>query len=127
MAKLFFHRLVEKEFDMDNLNGLEISILVRLSYKYPNIKQHIPFIRVLNREVTGVGMYVNFYYIQPNRNFLPLEIFNGSISTNEIIEIEGLKHGLGYEVDISDGMIKFIEFVTYGEEWKGELINYKFS
>lgn len=127
MVKLFSHHLVEKGYNMDNLSKLEISILDKLSVKYPSIKQHIPFLRVLNREITAVGMYVNFCYSHPIKSIPSLELSNGSISTNENIEIEGLEYGLGYEVDISDGMIKFIEFITYGEEWDGDFKNYKFS
>lgn len=127
MVKLFSHHLVEKNCNMDNLSKLEISIFYKLSVKYPTIKQHLPFLRVLNREITAVGMYVNFFYSQSIKSIPSLELSNGSISTNENIEIEGLKYGLGYEVDISDGMIKFIEFITYGEEWDGDFKNYKFN
>ncbi|WP_395057911.1 hypothetical protein [Flavobacterium sp.] len=86
---------------------------------------HIPIIKVLNRKITGVGMYVNFYY--PDTLIIPsLEIEEASISTNENIEVENLEYGLGYELDISNGKIKFIEFVTYGEEWDGNFVGYKF-
>lgn len=124
MDKLFFHHLVEKDFNMNNLNKLEISILEKLSKEYPDLKSHIPFIKVLDREITGVGMYVNFYYT--NNLISNLEVINASLSTNENIEVENLEFGLGYEVDISDGKVKFIEFITYGEEWDGNFVNYRF-
>lgn len=104
---------------MQKLNRLEFSILERLSTKYPLIKEHIPFLKVSSRKNTGVGMYVNFIYDNPNNEALKLEIENSAVSTNEIIEIDALEYGLGYEVDITDGKIKFIEFVTYGEQWNG--------
>jgi len=108
---------------MDELNKLEKAILERLAGKYPKVKQHIPFIKVESRENTGVGMYINFTYYSNNNKILDLGINNAAISTNESIEIEGLKYGLSYEVDISDGKIKFIELVTYGEEWDGIIPN----
>jgi len=63
-------------------------------------------------------MYVNFNCKNSPKE-LRADIGTSNISTNEIIEIEGLKHGLGYEVDITDGRIKFMEIFTYGEEWNG--------
>jgi hypothetical protein len=33
--------------------------------------------------------------------------------------MDGLQYGLGYEVNIMKGKIKFIELFTYGEEWDG--------
>ncbi len=103
----------------DKLNKLELSILEGLAIEYHFIKRHITFLRVKSRENTGVGMYVNFIYDDPTNEILRLEIEDTVISTSETIEIDGLKYGLGYEVDITDGKIKFIELVTYGEDWNG--------
>lgn len=106
---------------MEKLNKLEKSILERLATKYPDIKLHIPFLKVETREITGVGMYINFSYYKSIEKVLDFEIDNASISTNETIEIEGLKYGLSYEVDVTDGRINFIALVTYGEEWNGDI------
>jgi len=112
-------------YNMENLNKLEISILERLSERYASIKMHIPYLQILNRENTGVGMYINFGYSKaPIGN---LNIPDSSISTNENIDIKGLKYGLGYEVDISNGKINFIELFTYGEEWDGIITEYNFK
>jgi hypothetical protein len=56
----------------------------------------------------------------------PIHPENASISTNEIIEIDGLKFGLGYEVDVSEGKLRFIELITYGEGWDGNIGNFRF-
>lgn len=103
---------------MHDLNKFEFSILERLATKYPFVKEHLPFLKVEGREKTGVGMYVNFTYNNPPKE-LRAKIGDASISTNETIGIDGLKYGLGYEVDISDGRLKFMELFTYGEEWNG--------
>lgn len=104
---------------MQNLNKLELLILEKLAIEYPFIKSHIPFLKVESRETTGVGMYVNFIYDNPTHEILNLEVEDAVISTNETIEMDGLKYGLGYEVDIINGKVKFMELVTYGEEWNG--------
>lgn len=108
---------------IQELNNLELSILERLAIKYPLIKEHIPFLKVDSRENTGVGMYINFIYDNPNNKELNIGVENSIISTNETIEIDGLKYGLCYEVEITDGKVKFIELVTYGEEWDGVIPN----
>ena len=104
---------------MEQLNKIELSIFERLSISYPSIKSHISFLRVKSREKTGVGMYINFYYNNADK-LSDLGIAEVHISTNETIEITGLKYGLVYEVAITNGRIHFIELVTYGEEWNGE-------
>ena len=106
---------------MENLNKLEVSILKRLAKKFPSINEHLDFIKVENRIITGVGMYINIIYSNPNNLELHLGINNLAISTNERIEIFGLNYGLNYEVDITNGKIKFIELVTNGENWNGEI------
>ena len=113
---------------MQELNTLEFSILEKLSVKYHFIKEHIPFLKVNSRENTGAGMYVNLIYNTPTDKELHFGEQNSAISTNEIIEIASLKYGLGYEVDIAEGEVKFIELFTYGEEWDGIIpINFTFT
>ena len=127
MAPLLFHHLVEKDCKMSNLNDFELCVLNRVAKKFPEINVHIPFLRVKDRIVTGVGMYVNFCYVGQNESAPIFGIEDKSISTNESIEVDGLKYGLGYEVDISDDKINFIEFFTYGESWDGNTKGFKFN
>lgn len=103
----------------EELNKLEYAILERLATKYPFVSEHMPFIKVDNRLKTGVGMYINLMYDNPNNKELNIGIENSAISTNETIEIDALKYGLNYEVDVTDGKLKFIELVTNGEDWNG--------
>lgn len=110
---------------MKNLNALELAILERLFVKFPSIKLHIPLLKILSRENTGVGMFVNFSYSGVLQSVPDFEIVDGVISTNENIHIDSLKYGLGYEVDISAGRINFIEFITYSEEWDGDTAEFK--
>lgn len=107
---------------MENLNDLELKILEKVSENYPAIKSHIPFLRILNREYTGVGMYVNFIYSNKDEILNPIEPLNTVLGTNERIGLPGLKYGLCFVIDINNGKINFIELVTYGEEWDGIIL-----
>ncbi len=112
---------------MDDLNKLERVVLQQLSEKYPAIKSHIPHLKVKDRQNTGVGMFVNFFFATPDGILSGLDMEDCAISTNDNIRIEGLEHGLGYEVDITKGRINFIEFITYGEGWDGSSKNFSFE
>jgi hypothetical protein len=111
---------------MENLNDLELKILEKVAENHPAIKNHIPFLRVLNRECTGVGMYVNFTYCNENLILDPIEPLNTVLGTNERIGLPSLKYGLCFVLDINEGKIVFIELVTYGEDWDGSTLNYYF-
>ncbi len=47
---------------MDKLNEFELQILERTATIYPSLQQHLPYLIVSKRDVTGVGMYVHFIY-----------------------------------------------------------------
>ncbi len=113
---------------MENLNQLELAIFESLSNDYPSIKIHVPLLKVLSREITGVGMYVNFADYELPNDTPAIESKYGVIGTNENIEIEELELGLIYEVNLSNGKIVFIEMVTYGEEeWSGCIGDFKLT
>ena len=40
--------------------------------------------------------------------------------------MDGLKDGLNFEIDITDGRINFIEIVSNGESWDGSINNFIF-
>jgi hypothetical protein len=112
---------------VEKLNKLELEIFKRMSIKYPKLIEHYSIIKIQNRKNTGVGMYVDFFYDKKFEDLNKLDIEDGSISTNENIILKNLKYGLGYEICIAAGKIKFIEFFTYGEEWNGEFIDFCFE
>lgn len=93
----------------------------RVSDIYPSIKPHLPLLIVKDRTYTGVGLYVNFGYVEET-NVSSLE--DAVLSTDELILLPTLKNGLNYEVDISAGKINYIELVSIGESWDGILENY---
>lgn len=108
------------------LNKLEIAIIEDIAKEYPSIKSHIPRLQVESRENTGVGMYVNLNYNHLDESLIRLK--DGTLSTNEIIVIDSLENGLGFVLDVSNGLINFIELFTYGDEfWDGEFSSFKFE
>jgi len=111
---------------MDELSKLELVLLQKLGEKYPYLKKHFKYLKVRDRVFTGIGMYINFIYTEEIEMIDKLEISDTSLSTNENIEVDGLKYGLGYELDISNGRMNYIEFITYGETWDGTFKNFRF-
>jgi len=112
---------------MQDLNRLEIEILHVIARDYPMVKSHIPYLQIKNREYTGVGMYANFSYQNfTDKEVPPLE--DGILSVNQIVTLDGLENGLGFTLDISKGLINFIELFTYDDEtWDGSFDVFAFE
>lgn len=109
-----------------DLNKLEYSIIENFAKEYPIIKDHVCLLKVESREDTGGGMYVNFAYKYLDDDLVKLE--DGTLSTNEIIVLDSLKNGLGFVLDISHGLINFIEMFTYGDDlWNGNFNEFRFE
>ena len=109
---------------MEQINELESILLNGLIQKYPSLKSHIPYLVITERKSTGAGLLVNFDYSSSAKE-LKFDDINALFSGEENIEIKGLKHGLGYVIDITDGQILYIEFTTYGENWNGKIGDFK--
>lgn len=107
---------------MNELNTLETELLRGLTKKYPSLKSHLAVLKVADRQITATGMVVNFEYESAELDF---EDINALFSNEEKIEIKKLKNGLGYVIDVTDGKISHLEFVTYGEKWDGTFADYK--
>lgn len=106
-----------------NLNHLEQVILAEIAefnYKeYPYLKNHISHLRIKSREDTGVGRYVNFEYFNDEQ----LTIDNSEntfLSSERSVEINALKYGINYELNITKGRFDFLELVTNGEAWSDD-------
>lgn len=106
------------------LNKLEIELLGRLIKNTPELKEHIPLLQVINREYTGVGMYVNFSYTQVPKNLLKDAKF--ALSDSSLIKTPSLKEDfLQWELCIENGIILFLEIVTPCDFWDGNLDVYE--
>ncbi len=106
---------------MEELNGLETTLLNRLTEKYPSLKSHLPHLKVAKRQTSGFSLYVYFSYVDFDEE---PELINALFSNGEKIETSTLKEGLSYVVDITAGIIEHIEFSTYKEKWDGTFGDY---
>ncbi len=109
---------------MEEFTSLELALLDVLVKKYPSLQSHLPFLKVSDRQSTEVGMIVNIVYSDMSDKLEPSDI-DALFSNQERIHVKGLKNGLGYVIDVTDGEILFIEFMTYDEKWHGRFDDYK--
>jgi hypothetical protein len=110
---------------MEHLNNFELDILTRAAKTLPELQRHIPNLRIQHRRITGVGMYIDFVYINQNDDdLLGIPPINGPIEGDKIIEIPSLQYGLGYEIEITKGKVSYIEVYSFDEPWDGTLENY---
>jgi len=107
---------------MDKLNHFEVAILEKLSETNPEIKKHIPYLMVKDRQITGVGMYITFNYIEGGDSLDYIKKLH--LSTDGYLKMDGLKDGLIDDTNITNGQIDFIELVTYDEPWDGVIRNF---
>lgn len=113
---------------LDSLNDFERSILEKIAEVYPFLNSHIPLIKVKERKTTGVGMYVDFQYVSINDIYESIQDNYKAISNEKAsLKVQGLNHGLAYEISIESGKIAFLELVTYGEEWDGTIEKFWFD
>lgn len=112
----------------DKLNNLESTILNRIAADFPFLGTHIQFLKVKDREKTGVGMYINFVYEIEDNSIEPIQDKFHALSSNSHLNMKGLKNGFAYEIAITAGQIDFLEIVTIGEEkWDGTVQEFWFS
>ncbi|MEO5906476.1 MAG: hypothetical protein ABIQ11_07110 [Saprospiraceae bacterium] len=113
-----------------DLNILEQAIVNEIANynekQYSFVRSHLPFLRVKSRENTGVGMYVNFEYISGNEPITLSDIDVIALSSDKSLELDVLKYGLNYELNITKGKIDFLELVTNGESWDGGFGKFRF-
>lgn len=107
---------------METLDELELILLNNLTVKYPSLKPHLPFLKVKERKLNKDSLIVNLIYSDFSGDF---DDINALFSNGENIEIKGLKEGLSYVIDVSDGEITSIEFNTYNEKWNGKFDDFK--
>jgi hypothetical protein len=121
---------VEKACNMDSLiTPIEIQFILSV------FKQHFPYLtnlestlarlRVTSREVTGVGLYVNFSKHQ--EKLLP-EGTTRQLGFDGEVSISRVPSGVGLILAIDDGIISYLELFTYGDEqWDGSTTGAKIT
>ena len=116
----------------DDLNTLERAVIMQIckgnNQECPSLEQHVALLQVKSRDNTGVGLYVNFEYILGGSKKVEFNLTDIALSVNKIVELDNLKNGLGFILDISNGRINYLEFFTYGNElWDGSYNTFFFT
>lgn len=72
-------------------------------------------LRVKRRENTGVGRYTS---LEDEHH---QQLRDGDYGAQGwLLEMDGIKHGLGFVVNVSAGIINYLEIAVYGDEhWDG--------
>ena len=112
---------------VDTLNYFELSVLYKVSNDYPFLKSHIPFLQVKSREFTGVGLFINFSYLDGNAVYQEIPGNFTALSRYASLLVEGLEHEVAYEVAVASGKVAFLELVANGENWDGAIHGFRFK
>lgn len=100
------------------MNNIETAIIDEIikdnSDNFAFLQEQIPFLLVKNREYTGVGIYTNFSH---SKHFDKNDV-NTLLTGSKKLKEVSLKYEINYVLDITDGIINYLEIVTNGEDWK---------
>lgn len=100
-------------------NEFELAILHHLARKLPGLAAAIPGLRVLSRELTGVGSYTTFSSD---------EVIAGAtapLGVDNAIGMPGVRNGLDATLFFEGGKVKFLEIVAFGSEpWDGAFVGF---
>lgn len=81
----------------------------------PALRAQLRACKVTGREATGHGFFTN---LSVDRGVEPVP---GAVSRMRIADvgadIEGLEHGAGFVLFVTDGFMDFLEGYSYGESW----------
>jgi hypothetical protein len=79
---------------------------------------------VAKKEMTGVGFFVNFS--------MPADVPRVSSEPNFEIgdvvgQVEGVKHGIGFLLFVTDGILSMLEGYTHDDPWPEQISNFKLN
>lgn len=106
----------------DRLSAVERRLVQEIvrqhSQDYPSLANQLDRLRVISREPTGVGAYVNFSVSGPVED----ETIDIQLGFEGEIEVQGLRWGLGCVMLVQAGRIHYLELFTYPDDtWDGNL------
>ena len=105
------------------LSELEMAVMKRMAQSNEWLQPHIQKLRVLDRELTGVGSYTNF-----ERNSSAVSVPDCHIGLDALISVPGLPNGMGAVLFVREGHMSFLELFVYGEDlWNGEYYGFSLS
>jgi len=83
------------------------------------IKRQFDSCVVKNRELTGVGFYLDFM-VSDSLLDSAIDLWFGDV----IADIDGLKHGAGFVLHIKNGKLDMLEGYSYDEPWPDSIEKY---
>jgi hypothetical protein len=103
---------------MESLSQLEEAVMKRLLDGSDPVLQtlaaQLRMARIKDRELTGVGFYTAFD-VPPEAPRLEA---NNTFSFGDVrAELEGLSHGAGFVLHVTDGVLDCLEGYSYDEPW----------
>ena len=72
-------------------------------------------INVLTRENSGAGRFVDL-----DAPLTSMAVHSCGLPNESIVEMEGLKYGIGFVLFIDQGRLDMLELFTFQEDWDGE-------
>jgi hypothetical protein len=85
---------------------------------YDRLADQLEGLRVVSREPTGVGAYINFSSPGPVQD----KTIDTELGFRGQIEIEGIPMGLGCVLAVTAGRLHYLELFVYGDlTWDGNL------
>lgn len=111
---------------MNKLNSLEteiIELIVKLEPENRSIyEEHLPLLRVKEREFSGIGVFSHFEYTRTPEKLFPEKKFS---STDKLIKIDSREADIQDNLLFENGLISMLELVTWNDEWNGEYKNFQ--
>jgi len=108
--------LLEKEVMKLLLDGADPALAV--------LRQQLEYARLAKRENTGVGFYTKFTI----PDSVPRLDEGKSFKFGDVVaDIDGLKHGAGFLLFVTDGALDELEGYCYDEAWPKEVIGFKLA
>ncbi len=109
---------------MKKLNKLELTVIEMLleNNNCTNFKEQVKDIRVISREMTGVGFFTTLYTTKD---------FSCQKKTFKVgnvhAEINDLKYGAGFLLYIENNGLKMLEGYSYDEKWPIKITNFSLN
>jgi hypothetical protein len=105
----------EQELQLTPLESAVLSkMLDKTGAHFEVLRQQLACVMVVSRRLTGGGFFTNFV-IPPDAN-VRRDLPNQAI-TGVGAEFEGLQHGSGFVLFVSDGAVSCLEGYSYDEPW----------
>lgn len=89
------------------------------------LREQLQIVRVSDREFTGVGFFTRLEVPGSPRRALALP--DTVHITDVVAEIDGLDHGAGFVLYVTDGVLATLEGFTYDEPWPKEITNFSLT